>query len=279
MPLELHEIRQAIVQAAELEHARVVRDTDEPRRRPTLRQGARGSHVLALQEALGAERTGRFDAFTLQAVRRYQAAEGLKVDGVVGRDTWTALGAYLTPGYPGDIEVITDYISGNGWQGWLDKYGDGKYTERYEDEDGEERTMKWCGHFVGAMLRRVGDELTGVDVRAPLVRFCTPSCSRLASSRKWKEAKLPEPELLDIMSAEPGDIATVGSTKNGTHIVLIVARPNPAGYVDTIEGNAWGELGDGSHGEGVVRRRRQWSEFCRVYRLGFEHFKGSGVPR
>ena len=67
---------------------------------PTLRRGARGEGVVKLQKRLTVhhrdlnENTfvdGRFGPATEQQVRRFQRAQGLSVDGVVGRNTWSAL--------------------------------------------------------------------------------------------------------------------------------------------------------------------------------------------
>lgn len=65
---------------------------------PTTRQGASGEGVRKLQEKLkelgfdpqGAD--GQFGPNTLAAVKALQAARGLTVDGIVGPDTWNALG-------------------------------------------------------------------------------------------------------------------------------------------------------------------------------------------
>lgn len=65
---------------------------------PVLRHGARGSAVTRLQRALKAKGfdpgpvDGVFGNGTLSAVRRFQSARGLAVDGVVGARTWAALG-------------------------------------------------------------------------------------------------------------------------------------------------------------------------------------------
>lgn len=65
---------------------------------PVLRHGARGSAVTRLQRALKAKGfdpgpvDGIFGNGTLSAVRRFQSARGLAVDGVVGARTWAALG-------------------------------------------------------------------------------------------------------------------------------------------------------------------------------------------
>ncbi len=64
-----------------------------------LKVGASGDVVTTLQTQLKARGfdpgpiDGIFGDGTEQAVRQFQAAQGLSVDGVVGPDTWSALGA------------------------------------------------------------------------------------------------------------------------------------------------------------------------------------------
>jgi Transglycosylase-like domain/Putative peptidoglycan binding domain len=58
----------------------------------TLSAGSAGSAVSALQAALGLRQTGRFTPATARAVRRFQRAHGLAVDGIVGPQTAGALG-------------------------------------------------------------------------------------------------------------------------------------------------------------------------------------------
>lgn len=75
--------------------------------RPTLRLGSRGSDVAHLQELLNRHLTpsprlvvdGRFGPQTDGAVRRFQAAHNLTVDGIVGPRTWARL-ASLGSGTP-----------------------------------------------------------------------------------------------------------------------------------------------------------------------------------
>ncbi|MBS2026868.1 MAG: peptidoglycan-binding protein [Deltaproteobacteria bacterium] len=79
--------------------APVHRDLVHTTARATLKQGASGSDVVALQQALtalgydtgGAD--GSFGPHTLAAVKQFQAAQGLTADGVVGPMTWAALDA------------------------------------------------------------------------------------------------------------------------------------------------------------------------------------------
>lgn len=67
---------------------------------PMLRRGVSGDHVVTLQGLLnknGAkpklDQDGHFGAATHDAVVKFQKAEGLVADGVVGSYTWEALGA------------------------------------------------------------------------------------------------------------------------------------------------------------------------------------------
>jgi peptidoglycan hydrolase-like protein with peptidoglycan-binding domain len=57
----------------------------------TLRLGDTGADVVALQELLGVERTGTFDATTKRAVKKVQRAAGLKASGVVGKRALKAI--------------------------------------------------------------------------------------------------------------------------------------------------------------------------------------------
>lgn len=70
--------------------------TSAPMGQPTLRRGHRGADVARLQGLLTAagyplEQDGIFGRQTREAVRAYQAAHGLTVDGMVGQQTWGAL--------------------------------------------------------------------------------------------------------------------------------------------------------------------------------------------
>jgi hypothetical protein len=64
---------------------------------PTLRQGSVSTYVLVLQDCLNTAGyttgglDGIFGSATYNAVREYQRAQGLSVDGIVGCATWTRL--------------------------------------------------------------------------------------------------------------------------------------------------------------------------------------------
>lgn len=58
---------------------------------PSLRKGCKGVYVHLLQRLLGIDADGSFGNGTRQVVMDYQKAHGLKVDGIVGKQTWTEL--------------------------------------------------------------------------------------------------------------------------------------------------------------------------------------------
>ncbi|HET6942978.1 MAG TPA: N-acetylmuramidase domain-containing protein [Sphingomicrobium sp.] len=60
---------------------------------PVLKPGDRGAAVKALQRALRIAADGVFGPGTRRAVIDFQLKAGLQADGVVGRNTWAALGA------------------------------------------------------------------------------------------------------------------------------------------------------------------------------------------
>ena len=64
----------------------------------TLSAGATGEAVAALQEALDISETGDYDVATTAAVARFQAENGLPVNGSVDSDDWHALGAWRRVG-------------------------------------------------------------------------------------------------------------------------------------------------------------------------------------
>ena len=56
-----------------------------------LKRGSRGADVREVQRALHCIADGIFGNITDEAVRDWQAAHGLAVDGIVGRNTWDSL--------------------------------------------------------------------------------------------------------------------------------------------------------------------------------------------
>lgn len=80
---------------------------------PTLAQGSRGSYVTDLQTRLKAQGfnpgaiDGNFGPNTKAAVMAFQKSKGLVQDGIVGVNTWTALGVNCGSTPPGKCPVGT----------------------------------------------------------------------------------------------------------------------------------------------------------------------------
>ncbi|HYV48922.1 MAG TPA: peptidoglycan-binding domain-containing protein [Myxococcaceae bacterium] len=68
-------------------------DVSSLKQHTLLRQGGagEGAEIKDLQNRLGVSQSGKFDAATEAAVRKYQTDKGLKVDGKVGQQTWGSL--------------------------------------------------------------------------------------------------------------------------------------------------------------------------------------------
>lgn len=58
----------------------------------TIKLGSRGNDVITLQKKLNLQADGIFGPLTDEAVREFQSANGLTVDGIVGTKTWSKLG-------------------------------------------------------------------------------------------------------------------------------------------------------------------------------------------
>lgn len=199
-------------------------------------------------------------------------------------------------GAAGTRDIIGSIFAGVGWSFWI--------PDGYKEQNGRNA---WCGHTQGYCGLHVGDWLepgkcVGVTLDVDIAKNVTPSTARLHSANKWRKAGYSKPNTLngdwldkmldneaaaaDIKSSvfNRPQLATIaardyGDLRNdyGGHVVLIVGVDFEARSFETIEGNAYGELGDGSWGEGVVRRRgdkaRKLSELKRVYLLERQHFE------
>lgn len=114
----------------------------------------------------------------------------------------------------------------------------------------------WCGAFLAFCYTKVN-----TNIRKKIF----PSCYRLYNNWGQTSRKI-NPDKL-----RAGDIVVVWTHKNsvqGDHITLCVDSSSlDKGYISTIEGNAHGTLGNGKHGEGVIKRERALNEIAHVYRL------------
>jgi len=114
----------------------------------------------------------------------------------------------------------------------------------------------WCGAFASFCYTKAS-----ANIRKKIF----PSCYRMY--KNWGQTS----RYVPVNKIQRGDIVIVWAGKHSTqgdHITLCVdADALSLGYISTIEGNAVGTLGDGSRGEGVIKRQRTVDEIAHVYRL------------
>lgn len=141
----------------------------------------------------------------------------------------------------------------------------------------------WCGVFAAYCYSRVGDFLIDgqcVDLRLKpeVAKVALLSTTRLNSPDRWEQAGVPQAIRLEPEDAEPGDLLVFRTGRTGRpwgdHITVGKSKPKN-GEVELFEGNAWGTLGDGSRGEGVVVNTRKLAEVARAWRLRIEHLEGA----
>lgn len=152
---------------------------------------------------------------------------------------------------------------------------DGRYTTESE--------LEWCGYYIAACARRVGDFLEAdrcvdVAIRRQLAAHGMGSTYRWQSEEEW--APYRPPAQIDPRDTQRGDTVIIGDDQpHGDH--LCMARGSPTdGRIPTLEGNGKRVLlGDNTRGEGVGTRMRALDDVHSVRRLRLEHFHGEGIDR
>lgn len=118
-----------------------------------------------------------------------------------------------------------------------------------------DKDFAWCGAFAAFCWQ---------SVKLEIRKSIFPSCYRLFNAWGQSSRKISADQMM------PGDIVVVFSTARksyGDHITLCMSPPNAEGEFETIEGNAYGELGNGSYGQGVITRTRNLNGVAHVYRF------------
>ena len=137
-------------------------------------------------------------------------------------------------GHLANPSAIDGYIRGAGGLNW-------SWVKPYVRDE----QFAWCGAFAAYCA--------GVAGLKHAIRY-----KQLASTLRIYN-HLRGPRGLFVYEVKPGDIlvvTTTGAQKQGVHICVAVSEPDHAGLITTIEGNARGLLGDGTVGNGVIRRTR-----------------------
>ncbi|MFO0594663.1 MAG: peptidoglycan-binding protein [Myxococcaceae bacterium] len=218
--------------------------------KPQLSIGSRGGAVSELQQALAAAGfdpgpiDGDFGGMTRNAVIRFQSANGLSVDGVVGPQTWGALGGGSFTSGTGPVfggstsssfrQRILDIAQGEVGTREATGNNDGDVT-RYPGAFGRGQES-YCADFASWVLTSAGGSLNDP--------WCPSIINQLARTGNWKGKSNPE----------PGDLVLFDWDLDGTadHVGL-VKSVNGNGTITTIEGNT-----GGPGGEGVWEKTRGW---------------------
>lgn len=177
----------------------------------------------------------------------------------------------------GDEDRITRYFHETGWQWALNEASGGRYSEEARNRRGD--LLNWCGLFVGWCGLHVGNYLertmcVPVRLRPHVAQYPLASTWRATDVDQWEQSDIEPPPQVPHDEIAPGDIVAVvtGERKPYGDHFAIVESVTDAG-LETVEGNAFGELGDGEDGRGVVRNVRGLEDVRRVYRLEEMHFE------
>ena len=181
----------------------------------------------------------------------------------------------------GEEDRITEYFHRCGWQWALNETAGGRYSE--EARRRRPDLLNWCGLFPAWCGLHVGlylepGQCVPVRLRHGVAQRVLPSTYRAQSPDKWADAGIAPPAQVPHDEIAPGDIVTVvtGSGKPyGDHFAIVVDVSRDGAWIDTVEGNATGELGDGEVGRGVVTKVRSLADVVRVYRFDERHFEGA----
>ena len=133
-----------------------------------LLRGLRGEPVRRLQEKLGVDADGIFGGGTEKALKDYQKANGLSVDGIAGPDTFAQMGMY-------DLVLLRRGTRGATVKKLQEKLGidaDGKFgpgTAKAVAAFQEENGLK-------------GDGIVGPNTMAKLELFSEPAAKQILGS-------------------------------------------------------------------------------------------------
>jgi peptidoglycan hydrolase-like protein with peptidoglycan-binding domain len=175
-----------------------------------LKRGLKGAPVKRLQEKLGITADGDFGPGTEAAVRDFQAANGLAVDGIAGPDTFTAMGLHelvlLRKGSRGDavkklqegLGIGADGIFGSGTEAAVKEFQASKGL----DADG------LAGPETLAMLDAF-EEMTPAVAEAAVVQpdemhFESEPLPELKGVEVTKGAAIPVPETKSVWGKVKG---------------------------------------------------------------------------
>lgn len=196
---------------------------------------------------------------------------------------------------PEGEEIITDYFDRIGWRWAIEKAGGTRFTEGLRKAN--PGLLEYCGIFWAAVGMEVGAHMPepemmksflgrfllrmvefepperDLQIHPRVAEYVLPSTYRIEHAGHWGD--VPEADRVTVQEMKRGDliiVSTSGRKAYGDHFAGVVSVDRDAQTVQTVEANAWGVLGDGGEGRGVVRRQRRFDVIRRIRRFDERHF-------
>jgi hypothetical protein len=208
------------------------------------KKGSKGRKVKLIQEWLCLHGfyvaiDSDFGPATDSAIREFQKKNGLKSDGVVGKNTFARLIKPMTDalkpiaaGGKSLARMVVAYAEQHLKQAPLEIGGQnrGPWVRLYMDGN-EGPEWPWCAGFASFILKQACRTL---DVALPIET--SVSCDVLAGQAKQKEIFVSEPKVKDRTLVTPGSLFLVRRTDTDwVHTGIVRTADNDVFY--TIEGN------------------------------------------
>jgi peptidoglycan hydrolase-like protein with peptidoglycan-binding domain len=199
---------------------------------PTLRNGSNGASVTRLQQLLqkkgyNVADDGDFGPNTETAVKKFQAAHGLKDDGVVGPKTWSALRSTggIRPPPAGGGKKVTAYVQGKASSITVHHVGNGQYLRA--DAAKNFKALQAAGAKAGFTFTATSGFRTMAQQKALYQKFLNGTGNKAAPPGKSKH-----------QNGIAMDIGGVGSYSTRAYNWL-KATASKYGFKDDVRGEYW----------------------------------------